>query len=139
MKEIPLRFFWTSFILIDEPKCWIIFLLNIIRNKFSAVRRLKPRMIISENTPEELPADVVRGNSGFSWFCALIIICCHVLIAASEKPDLGLEELSGVNIKSRFQMFQSTGENGDKNEDEDGVSNKGPVKRSPSILSKLAK
>lgn len=38
-------------------------------------------------------------------------------------------------------MFQSTGENGDKNEDEDGLSNKGPVnvKRSPSILSKLAK
>lgn len=68
MKEKPLRFFWTSFILIDELKCWIIFLLNIIRNKFSAVRRLKPRMIISENTPEELPADVVRGNSGFSWF-----------------------------------------------------------------------
>jgi len=56
--------------------------------------------------------------------------------AASEKPDLGLEELSAINIKSRFQMFENTAE---KDEDEDNAANKVFVKRSPSILSKLAK
>ncbi|KAL0271313.1 UNVERIFIED_CONTAM: hypothetical protein PYX00_008442 [Menopon gallinae] len=57
---------------------------------------------------------------------------------ASDKPDLGLEELSSLNVKSRFQVFEKAGE-----EDKKNVLDKSPsavnVKRSPSILSKLAK
>ncbi|KAJ9579279.1 hypothetical protein L9F63_024614, partial [Diploptera punctata] len=67
-------------------------------------RLRKPEMIIRENQPIELPPEVVR---------------------ASDKPDLGLEELSALNVKSRYQVFE-----------------KGrfySVKRSPSILSKLAR
>ncbi|XP_065350529.1 glutamic acid-rich protein isoform X4 [Cloeon dipterum] len=87
-----------------------------IEEDINPLRRLKPKMIICENTPEELPPDVVR---------------------ASEKPDLGLDELGGINIKSRFQVFESSA-NG-KEEDEESTGNKVFVKRSPSILSKLAK
>ncbi|XP_059470640.1 LIM domain and actin-binding protein 1 isoform X2 [Neocloeon triangulifer] len=87
-----------------------------IEEEVNPFRRLKPKMIICENTPEELPPDVVR---------------------ASEKPDLGLDELGGINIKSRFQVFEST-TNG-KDEEEESSGNKVFVKRSPSILSKLAK
>ncbi|KAF4533491.1 hypothetical protein B566_EDAN000976, partial [Ephemera danica] len=76
---------------------------------------LRPRrleMIIRENQPEELPPDVVR---------------------ASDKPDLGLEELTSLNVKSRYQLFERT----DEAEIERSPSNVN-VKRSPSILSKLA-
>lgn len=56
---------------------------------------------------------------------------------ASDKPDLGLEELSSLNVKSRFQVFEkATAENA--NEIERSPSQIA-VKRSPSILSKLAK
>ncbi|XP_024084724.1 F-actin-monooxygenase MICAL3 isoform X18 [Cimex lectularius] len=79
------------------------------------VRRRKPEMIIRENQPLELPPDVVR---------------------ASDKPDLGLDELSSLNVKSRFQVFE-------KQDNTDGEIEKSPttvsVKRSSSILSKLAK
>ncbi|BET02778.1 LIM domain [Nesidiocoris tenuis] len=79
------------------------------------VRRRKPEMIIRENQPIELPPDVVR---------------------ASDKPDLGLEELSSLNVKSRFQVFE-------KGDNVDGELERSPtqvsVKRSSSILSKLAK
>ncbi|KAF6200963.1 hypothetical protein GE061_005410 [Apolygus lucorum] len=79
------------------------------------VRRRKPEMIIRENQPIELPPDVVR---------------------ASDKPDLGLEELSSLNVKSRFQVFE-------KGDNVDGDLERSPtqvsVKRSSSILSKLAK
>lgn len=47
--------------------------------------RSKPRMIIAENQPVELPPDVVR---------------------ASDKPDLGLEELQQLNVKQRFEVFE---------------------------------
>ncbi|VVC44385.1 Hypothetical protein CINCED_3A013710 [Cinara cedri] len=78
------------------------------------IRRKKPEMIIRENQPMELPPDVVR---------------------ASDKPDLGLEELSSLNVKSRFQAFENVTTNGNSHMEKSPVS----VKRSPSILSKLAK
>ncbi|XP_076229522.1 uncharacterized protein LOC116431550 isoform X6 [Nomia melanderi] len=79
------------------------------------VRPRKPELIIRENEPKELPPDVVR---------------------ASDKPDLGLEELSSLNVKSRFQVFEKAG--AEANEIERSPSQVA-VKRSPSILSKLAK
>ncbi|KAF3424072.1 hypothetical protein E2986_12052 [Frieseomelitta varia] len=79
------------------------------------VRPRKPELIIRENEPKELPPDVVR---------------------ASDKPDLGLEELSSLNVKSRFQVFEKAG--AEANEIERSPSQIA-VKRSPSILSKLAK
>jgi hypothetical protein len=54
----------------------------------------------------------------------------------SDKPDLGLEELQSLNVKERFQVFehhQQTETN------EDRTLSTVNVKRSPSILSKLAK
>jgi hypothetical protein len=75
----------------------------------------KPELIIRESQPVELPPDVVR---------------------ASDKPDLGLEELQSLNVKERFQVFehhQQTESN------EDRTLSTVNVKRSPSILSKLAK
>ncbi|XP_025991969.2 uncharacterized protein LOC105199320 isoform X16 [Solenopsis invicta] len=80
------------------------------------VRPRKPELIIRENEPKELPPDVVR---------------------ASDKPDLGLEELSSLNVKSRFQVFEKASTEG-ANEIERSPSQIA-VKRSPSILSKLAK
>lgn len=75
----------------------------------------KPELIIRENQPLELPPDVVR---------------------ASDKPDLGLEELQSLNVKERFQVFE-------QHQTESSESDRGPtplnVKRSPSILSKLAR
>ncbi|XP_073977208.1 uncharacterized protein isoform X20 [Rhodnius prolixus] len=79
------------------------------------VRRRKPEMIIRENQPVELPPEVVR---------------------ASDKPDLGLEELSSLNVKSRFQVFEKQ-EVGDSNLERSPTTVS--VKRSSSILSKLAK
>ncbi|XP_058802553.1 xin actin-binding repeat-containing protein 2 isoform X13 [Phymastichus coffea] len=79
------------------------------------VRPRKPELIIRENQPKELPPDVVR---------------------ASDKPDLGLEELSALNVKSRFQVFEKANE---QNNDIERSSSQVAVKRSPSILSKLAK
>lgn len=78
-------------------------------------RLRKPEMIIRENQPIELPPEVVR---------------------ASDKPDLGLEELSALNVKSRYQVFEKTDTpDGDLERSPSSVS----VKRSPSILSKLAR
>uniref|UniRef100_A0A8D8X089 Xin actin-binding repeat-containing protein 2 n=1 Tax=Cacopsylla melanoneura TaxID=428564 RepID=A0A8D8X089_9HEMI len=54
----------------------------------------------------------------------------------SDKPDLGLEELSSLNVKSRYQVFEKSGE--DKSGSENGALPPN-VKRSPSILSKVAK
>nr|CAH7756207.1 unnamed protein product [Callosobruchus chinensis] len=77
--------------------------------------RRRPELIICENQPVELPSDVVR---------------------ASDKPDLGLEELQSLNVKERFQVFE-------QHQTEVQEQDRGPtpvnVKRSPSILSKLAR
>ncbi|CAH2006948.1 unnamed protein product [Acanthoscelides obtectus] len=78
-------------------------------------RPRKPELIICENQPVELPSDVVR---------------------ASDKPDLGLEELQSLNVKERFQVFE-------QHQTEVQEQDRGPtpvnVKRSQSILSKLAR
>ncbi|KAG5313440.1 LIMA1 protein, partial [Acromyrmex insinuator] len=80
------------------------------------VRPRKPELIIRENEPKELPPDVVR---------------------ASDKPDLGLEELSSLNVKSRFQVFEKA--NTENTNEIERSPSQIAVKRSPSILSKLAK
>ncbi|KAK0182402.1 hypothetical protein PV327_000546 [Microctonus hyperodae] len=56
---------------------------------------------------------------------------------ASDKPDLGLEELSSLNVKSRFQVFEK--KSGSETNDIEKSPSQISVKRSPSILSKLAK
>ncbi|XP_063234304.1 uncharacterized protein LOC134537607 isoform X24 [Bacillus rossius redtenbacheri] len=54
----------------------------------------------------------------------------------SDKPDLGLEELSALNVKSRFQVFEKATEEPAELDRSPSAVN---VKRSPSILSKLAR
>ncbi|XP_051158097.1 uncharacterized protein LOC127279649 isoform X4 [Leptopilina boulardi] len=56
---------------------------------------------------------------------------------ASDKPDLGLEELSTLNVKSRFQVFEKAST--ETTNDIERSPSQVAVKRSPSILSKLAK
>lgn len=78
---------------------------------------VKPRkleMIIRESQPIELPPDVFRS---------------------SDKADLGLEELQQLNVRQRFQVFENAGQQEAKHELDKGSS----VKRSTSILSKLAR
>lgn len=87
-----------------------------------SVKPRKPELIIRENQPTELPPDVVR---------------------ASDKPNLGLEELQQLNVRSRFQVFEH-GSNGNESEElhqlELTRSATNPVvKRSASILSKVSK
>ncbi|XP_066261849.1 uncharacterized protein [Euwallacea similis] len=79
-------------------------------------RPRKPELIIRENEPQELPPGVVR---------------------ASDKPDLGLEELQSLNVKERFQHFEHFQSQHTETSDIERAS--GKVERSPSILSKLAK
>lgn len=79
------------------------------------VRPRKHEMIILENQPLELPPDVVRS---------------------SDKTDHGLEELQSLNLRQKFQMFEAGGPSEPKVELE---KSSGCVKRSTSILSKLAR
>ncbi|XP_044316516.1 uncharacterized protein LOC108040056 isoform X2 [Drosophila rhopaloa] len=53
----------------------------------------KPELIIRENQPIELPPDVAR---------------------ASDKPNLGLDELQQLNVRSKFEVFEN-GYNGQNN------------------------
>lgn len=78
------------------------------------VRPRKPELIIRENQPMELPPDVIRS---------------------CDKTDLGLEELHQLNVKSRYQVFENSAEI----VPEERLKGTAGVKRSPSILSKLAK
>ncbi|XP_055922215.1 LIM domain and actin-binding protein 1 isoform X2 [Eupeodes corollae] len=78
----------------------------------------KPELIIRENQPLELPPDVVR---------------------ASDKPDLGLEELQQINIRSKFEAFEKSQVENDDNRTLERTPSMTGVKRSASILSKLAK
>ncbi|XP_071449650.1 uncharacterized protein [Hetaerina americana] len=57
---------------------------------------------------------------------------------ASDKPDLGLEELSSLNVKSRFRVFEKDASE-ESNANLEKSSSAVNVKRSPSILSKLAR
>ncbi|XP_063704343.1 LIM domain and actin-binding protein 1 isoform X2 [Culicoides brevitarsis] len=81
------------------------------------VKPRKPQLIIAENQPVELPADVVRS---------------------SDKTDSGLEELQQLNLKSRFEVFEKGCTNDERKEVHLDRSPSG-VKRSQSILSKLAR
>merc|ERR1712106_622165 len=73
----------------------------------------RPRMIVLENTPEELGEDVVR---------------------ATDKPDYGLEELSSANVKQKFSMFENKGK-----EKDDRPLEPAHVRRSQSLMNKAAR
>ncbi|CAG5058270.1 unnamed protein product [Parnassius apollo] len=75
----------------------------------------KHQMIICESNPVELPPDVVR---------------------ASDKPDLGLEELAQLDVKSRFQVFERGAQ---PSECEPQPQTRAPREKSSALLSKLAK
>ncbi|XP_018798989.1 PREDICTED: uncharacterized protein LOC108975136 isoform X2 [Bactrocera latifrons] len=76
----------------------------------------KPELIVRENQPLELPPDVVR---------------------ASDKPNLGLEELQQCNVRSKFQVFESATHT--QQEQEKYRHERIPVKHTNSILSKITK
>ncbi|XP_017774526.1 PREDICTED: trichohyalin isoform X2 [Nicrophorus vespilloides] len=57
----------------------------------------------------------------------------------SDKPDLGLEELQSLNVKERFQVFEHHQQHEDELNQLERTSSAVNVKRSPSILSKLAR
>ncbi|CAB3258673.1 unnamed protein product [Arctia plantaginis] len=76
----------------------------------------KHQMIICESNPIELPPDVVR---------------------ASDKPDLGLEELSQLDVKSRFEVFERASSTPD--EPPLPLEPRAPREKSAALLSKLAK
>ncbi|XP_046868496.1 LIM domain and actin-binding protein 1 isoform X3 [Drosophila willistoni] len=81
-------------------------------------KETKPRkaeLIIRESQPVELPPDVAR---------------------ASDKPDLGLEELQQLNVRSRFQVFEKDLTKSQESLPERHTST---AKRNSSILLKLAK
>ncbi|XP_014759725.2 uncharacterized protein LOC6506040 [Drosophila ananassae] len=61
----------------------LIFAPKIIYEEEHAPR--KPELIIRENEPKELPSEVAR---------------------ASDKPNLGLEELQNINVRSKFKVFE---------------------------------
>nr|CAD7424667.1 unnamed protein product [Timema monikensis] len=86
----------------------------VVEDEKEIPRRRRHEMIIRESQPIELPPGVVR-----------------------DKPDLGLEECSSLNVKSRFQVFEK-GVDAQDTDLERSPSNVN-VKRSPSILSKLAR
>lgn len=56
-------------------------------------------------------------------------------ISASETSSYGMEELSNLDLKSRFTMFERSA----SHTEEVDVKEEHKVKRSGSILSKLAK
>ncbi|KAL7726770.1 hypothetical protein ACLKA6_001490 [Drosophila palustris] len=74
----------------------------------------KAELIIRESQPAELPADVVR---------------------ACDKPDLGLDELHQLNVRSRFQVFENV-EQKKLEEEQQRMQQRPVVKRSTSILTK---
>lgn len=74
----------------------------------------KHQMIICESNPVELPPDVVR---------------------ASDKPDLGLEELSQLDVKSRFEVFERKTQAAPQ----PATEHRAPREKSAQLLSKLAK
>ncbi|TDG39195.1 hypothetical protein AWZ03_014382 [Drosophila navojoa] len=77
-------------------------------------KQSKTELIIRENQPIELPPDVVR---------------------ASDKPDLGLDELHQLNVRSRFELFENVDQN--KLSEDQLILNQRPViNRSKSVLAK---
>lgn len=95
----------------------IYFLITPYYVEYSVIARpRKPELIIRENQPIELPPGVVRS---------------------SDKTDLGLEELSQLNVKSRYEIFENAGQNTEDAPQLDRSPSN--VKRSATILSKLAR
>ncbi|XP_023165580.2 F-actin-monooxygenase MICAL3 isoform X2 [Drosophila hydei] len=77
-------------------------------------KQRKTELIIRESQPVELPPDVVR---------------------ASDKPDLGLDELHQLNVRSRFELFENVEQN--KLKEEQLLLEQRPViKRTKSVLTK---
>jgi hypothetical protein len=102
-------------VLYCKPHFKTLFAPKAVENNNEPERPKRPEMIIRENQPVELPPDVVRS---------------------SDKTDLGLEELSQLNVRSRFQVFENAGQEEKKIELDRSPSG---VKKSTSILSKLAR
>ncbi|XP_070509179.1 LIM domain and actin-binding protein 1 isoform X2 [Chironomus tepperi] len=87
---------------------------KIVEDNNEPIKVRKHEMIILENQPIELPPDVIRS---------------------SDKADLGLDELHQINLRQRFQLFENAGQQESKVE----LDKANNVKRSTSILSKLAR
>jgi len=60
-----------------------------------------------------------------------------LLLLASEKQSTGLEDIQ-IDVRSKFEMFENYKENKDK-EEKDKDDGPTPVKRSASVLARLAK
>jgi hypothetical protein len=103
-------------VLYCKPHFKALFAPKVVADSEEPAPRRKPELIIRENQPVELPADVVRS---------------------SAKQDLGLEELQSLNVKSRFQHFENYQEEHEQNT----MLDRSPsgVQRSASIMSKLAR
>lgn len=78
---------------------------------------LKPELIIRESQPIELPADVVR--------------------ASETSSSYGMDELTNLDLKSRFTIFERASSNSQA--DVEIREEHKTVKRSESILSRLAR
>jgi hypothetical protein len=65
----------------------------------------------------------------------LFVVLISNVWTASDKPDLGLEELSQLDVKSRFQMF----ERGVTQTQQLPAEPRAPREKSTALLSKLAK
>ncbi|CAH0549096.1 unnamed protein product [Brassicogethes aeneus] len=97
-----------------KPHFKSLFAPKVVEEDQNAPKPRKNELIIRENQPLELPPGVFR---------------------ASDKPDLGLEELQSLNVKERFQVFEQHQHETYESDSREPVN----VKRSPSILSKLAR
>lgn len=102
-------------ILYCKPHFKNLFAPKAVEESNEPVKPRKLEMIIRESQPIELPPDVVRS---------------------SDKTDLGLEELQQLNVRQRFQVFENAGQQDAQKEFDKSPSG---VKRSTSILSKLAR
>ncbi|KAG5681886.1 hypothetical protein PVAND_011293 [Polypedilum vanderplanki] len=101
-------------VLYCKPHFKSLFAPKVVEENNEPVKPRKLEMIILENQPVELPPDVIRS---------------------SDKADLGLDELHQINLRQRFQLFENAGQQETKVE----LDKANNVKRSTSILSKLAR
>ncbi|XP_017022587.1 LIM domain and actin-binding protein 1 isoform X2 [Drosophila kikkawai] len=84
---------------------------------YEEIKPRKPELIIRENQPMELPPDVAR---------------------ASDKPNLGLDELQQLNVRSRFEMFETGASSQNNNHSQDNRQET-PITHGKSIRSTLSK
>lgn len=66
----------------------------------------KPELIIRENQPTELPPDVFRGKYKKENITKSTDNSTCNFNSASDKPNLGLQELQQLNVRSRFHIFE---------------------------------